>query len=182
MNDPKDINPYAPPREVDEFPKFAAGSVSSLRYRNTLRTFRTLMHVLGGFWIVMAIISLLATAFLATGIVDLSDSFGVMIVGIVLFSGMLWFGLGVAVCLKQLWAVYVGLVLSYLSAISNLVQMNMCPLVLIVPFIVVAHFAIMKAGELRRAGIPLTAKAGSLLGSERNPFAGIDMEGIEFED
>jgi hypothetical protein len=61
-----------------------------------------------------------------------------------------------------LWAVYVGLALSYLSALGNLVNLNLCGLAIVVVAIVQAHRVISFAGQLNRAGIPLTTRPEQL--------------------
>ena len=58
--------------------------------------------------------------------------------------------------------VYVGLGLSYLSVISNLFNFNLCGMIILVIVIIQAHRVISWAGQLRRAGIPLTARPGEL--------------------
>ena len=70
--------------------------------------------------------------------------------------------LGVFSCLKHMWAVYVGLGLSYLSVISNLFNFNLCGMIILVIVIIQAHRVISWAGQLKRAGIPLTARPGQL--------------------
>ena len=61
-------------------------------------------------------------------------------------------------CLKQIWAVYVGLVLSYISVIGNLININVCGLVILVVIIIQAHRVIGWSRELTARGIPLNTK------------------------
>ena len=179
FNDPsppaEEINPYASPREMDEPPSFSDGPLASLRYRGTLQSFRTIMHILGGLWIAFASLVALAALFLLPMQPD-PLFFVIMLIPIVL-----WGGLGTAVCFKQMWAVWTGLVLAYLTVVANLLQGNLCALILVVPAIILAHIAISKAGQLKRAGIPLNTLPRALKIADSNPFTNPNFDGIDFE-
>jgi hypothetical protein len=78
--------------------------------------------------------------------------------GVVVVTGICWLGLGVATCLKQMWAVYIGLGLSYLSVLGNLLRFNVCSLIIVAIVILQAHRVIGWARELQTLGIPLGTK------------------------
>jgi hypothetical protein len=54
-----------------------------------------------------------------------------------------------------MWAVYTGLVLSYISLVGNLLQLNLCALAIVIAIIVQAHRVIGFASTIRAAGLPL---------------------------
>jgi len=129
-----------------------------------LKKFRGEARGVGCFWIFIGTLVVIAGLGLMAGgaqNVGLPPGIGLLLMGL----GAVWLILGVFACLKQLWALYVGLVLSYLSLAGNvlsLVQGEAGPqtfigigLLLIV--IATAHRAIKRAGKLRAAGIPLSS-------------------------
>lgn len=126
--------------------------------KELVRKFRREMHGLGGFWIFIGALAFIAGIVIAAagaGAAGVEPALGV--VAVVLGAG--WIGIGVFTCLKHAWAVYVGLVLSYLSLLGNLINLNICPLVILIIVIVQAHRCIKWMGQMRDAGVPLTAKA-----------------------
>ena len=80
------------------------------------------------------------------------------LVGILVVMALFWGGVGLGACLKRMGAVYAGLVLSYLNIAGNLLSLNICALAITAAVIIQAHRVINMAGELRRKGIPLTAR------------------------
>ena len=130
----------------------------------TIKKFRREMHGLGGFWIFIGTIVL----FLGIGIMATGGGGNPALAGqgpilgaVFLILGLLWFGLGVCTCLKHMWAVWTGLVLSYLSVLGNLMNLpqSVCGLIFLAVAIVQAHKCIKRAKELNAAGVPLTTKA-----------------------
>lgn len=155
-------NPYQAP---------VAGLPSQLNSENTsaedqvnLTKFRQQIHALGGFWIFIGSIVLAAVAVLGFGYFKADDlernGFAISIVAIGIMSAMsiIWILIGVLSCLKQIWAVYVGLILSYISLLMQVIQMNICGVVILIIVIMQSHRVISLANRLRAAGIPLSAK------------------------
>ncbi len=134
--------------------------------RDLIRKFRREIHGLGGFWIFIGgivVIGGLAMSNVrpAPGI-DRDALAGVGMVMAVL--GGVWVTIGILTCMKHMWAVYVGLVLSYLSAVGNLVNLaqgqvpSLIGLIIVIVVIVQAHRTIGWASRMRSAGVPLTTK------------------------
>ena len=153
-------NPYQPPA-IDVGPP-TTGAAATPAAARLVKDFRTQIHALGGFWIFIGCLALALAAFLG-GTVDPEESPAVAM-GILGGLGLVWLSLGVLTCYKQLWAVYVGLVLSYLSLIGNLITLNfnICGLVLLIAAIAQAHRVIGWAKQMTQMGIPLTTKPQSL--------------------
>ena len=82
----------------------------------------------------------------------------------VIFStlGLVWLSLGISACLKQFWAVYIGLGLSYLAVVANLFNLNVCGLIILAVVILQAHRVLGFAKRLRGLGIPLTTRPEQL--------------------
>lgn len=164
MNDspkPADApNPYQPPAiDVGSLPTGAAATPAAYKL---VKDFRTQIHALGAFWIFIGGLALALVAF-AASLVDPGES-PALFMGILGGLGLVWLALGVLTCCKQIWAVYVGLVLSYLSLIGNLVTLNfnLCSLILLIAAIAQAHRVISWARQMTHMGIPLTTKPQSL--------------------
>lgn len=80
--------------------------------RARIKKFRDQIHALGAFWIITGGISAGLGIFLLTTW-EGSTVAGAQIVGVVVvLAAVAWVGLGIATCLKQIWAVNVGLGLS----------------------------------------------------------------------
>jgi hypothetical protein len=152
-------NPYQSPQI--EMPMFAPAPAANLRLHKTLKDFRSQILALGVAWIILAGLALAAGVLIGV-IGEQPDDATPIVMAVVGVVGLLWGGLGVCACLKQMWAVYTGLVLSYLSVAGNLLQMNLCPIVILVLIIVQAHRVIGFAKELQRAGVPLTTRPEDL--------------------
>lgn len=153
-------NPYQAPA-VDPRP-MPTGAASTAAAAALVKDFRTQIHALGAFWIFIGGLALALVAF-AASLVDPGES-PALFMAILGGLGLVWLTLGVLTCCKQLWAVYVGLVLSYLSLIGNLVTLNfnICSLILLIAAIAQAHRVIGWAGQMTRMGIPLTTKPQNL--------------------
>jgi hypothetical protein len=74
------------------------------------------------------------------------------------FWGLPLVVLGIAVFLRQMWAVRIGLVLTYIATASSLFSCNVCGLVLFLLLLMQGHRALAMAGQLTRAGIPLNTR------------------------
>ena len=159
-------NPYKSYDESGRLPAYeatAAGFDAKL-----IRKFRGEIHALGAFWMLIGLLTLGLGAAIGTGVFGpVSGGLGQVneqrdaapILAAVLFAiGALYLLVGLAACMKHLWAVYVGLVLSYLSLVGNLFSLNLCGIVILAIVILQGHRVVKWAGEMRRAGVPLTAK------------------------
>lgn len=153
---PPDFNPYASPA----YDPVKTPVVSTVDMVKLVKQYRQQMHSLGALWIIIGGLAVIL------GIVFVANDHGVaedeivhyVMVGIFLVMGSLWLGLGVLTCLKQMWAVYVGLVLSYLMVVNSLISFNLCGIVIIGAAIFQAHRVIGWAKELQRKGIPLSTR------------------------
>jgi hypothetical protein len=152
-------NPYQPPQM--ERPTFVPAAATNLRLIKVLKDFRTQIVALGAVWIIMALLAV-GIGVMAGSVLDQDESTAQILLIVLGVSGLIWGTLGVFTCLKQMWAVYVGLVLSYLSVIGNLLNFNLCALIIVVVVIIQAHRVIGFARELARAGIPLDTKPQDL--------------------
>jgi hypothetical protein len=125
-----------------------------------LKNFRSQIVALGAFWIFIGvmwcILGLVLTGLIATSVGPRVEG-GVLLGNVLVALGLAWVVLGIMACLKQIWTVYVGLGLSYLSLLGNLLNFNLCGLVILIVVIVQAHRVIGWAGKLTRVGIPLEA-------------------------
>ena len=181
MNESSEINPYASPTYGNESPVSATvNPLTSIALLGTLRSFRTMMHIVGGIWIAYAVVICVGVLWLVTnvGAPKSDDGFG-FVINLMVGVAVLWLTLGLFACFKHIWAVYVGLVLSYLSGLANLVQLNLCGLILVVPTIILAHIAIAKASQLRRAGIPYNSKPGSLAVAGKVPSDDLNFDFLD---
>jgi hypothetical protein len=157
------LNPYEPPREAAHAysPVYQAGNIEHFKL---LKQFRQQIHALGGFWIFIGSLATGLSIFLFALIGNAPEMRGenIVLVAIAGIAGIIWFSVGVAACFKQMWAVYVGLGLSYLSVLGNLINLNICGLVILAVVIVQAHRVLGFAKRLRFLGIPLTTRLEQL--------------------
>lgn len=144
-----------------DVPAFTPATSGNLRLMKVLRDFRTQIVALGVVWLLLAGLVLGASAMLG-GMLEGDDSTDQIFLIVMGVCGLIWGTLGIGACLKQMWAVYAGLVLSYLSAAGNLPSLNLCPIIILAVVIIQAHRVIGFARELQRAGIPLTARPQDL--------------------
>ena len=151
-------NPYKTPAQSYE-PSAAAQAyardVDTRETMETIKKFREQMHALGALWIIIGAIALGLSLYTMNEMPGDENAFGVVVVfG---FFGLLWFGLGIATCFKLIGAVYVGLVISYLSLLANILSLNICGTIVVIVVILQAHRVIKWAGEMRNSGIPLNS-------------------------
>ena len=82
-----------------------------------------------------------------------------LIFAIIPIFGLFFFTLGVFICVKQVWAVYVSLVITYMASFTCLLTLNVCPLILLIVVLLPNPIRIIRwANRLQAAGIELTAK------------------------
>lgn len=154
-NEPE-LNPFAGTVPQADL---ARGPVESEVDGKTIQEFRRQIHVLGGLWIFVGTAVFLAVAALWNSATEEERSAGwnPILLGTFSASGVLWLSLGAACFKKQMWAVYTGLTLSYLSLASNVWHSNVCGGAFILVVIVQAHRVIGAAGRMKEEGIPLDA-------------------------
>lgn len=149
-----DPNPYAPP-QTDPQPGWKPSEID-YRLQRTIRDFRSQMLALGVAWILLGVLAGGVGAYLLA-----NGPFGNLeqiLLAIVAVSALLWLTLGTFTCLKQMWAVYAGLVLSYISLVGNLLNLNVCAVIIVIAIIVQAHRVIGFASQIKAAGLPLDTK------------------------
>ncbi|WP_166820647.1 zinc ribbon domain-containing protein [Thalassoroseus pseudoceratinae] len=131
--------------------------VDSRATRTKLERFRKEIHGLGGFWIVIGSLGLLAAIVL--GNAPRNNQFDPDILVVLVPLTLFWIAVGVCMCLKQMWAVYTGLVMSYLSLIGNIfLSFNICAIAILVAAVVQGHRVIKWASELKALGVPINTK------------------------
>ena len=162
MSSSPPLNPYEPPSEAAQrySPSYQAGNIEHFKL---LKQFRQQIHALGGFWIFIGSMSaVICIVLLATDEDALGGMPPVVLMLITGVAAVIWFGIGISACLKQMWAVYVGLGLSYLSVLGNLINLNVCALVILAVVIIQAHRVIGFASRMRGLNIPLTIRPEQL--------------------
>jgi hypothetical protein len=103
--------------------------------RKLAKKFREQIHALGALWIIIGSVVVASAAFAvagnrsAAGVVGSDVLILLMIFGAI---GLTWFTLGVLTCLKQMPAVYVALILSYVSLLGQAISLNVCGAVILV--------------------------------------------------
>lgn len=163
-------NPYQAPASANPLPGESLTANNVLQVK-LLKDFRSQIHALGGFWIFIGLVaSGLGVFAAATMVGGNADPTNMSVASVVLVGmGVIWLALGICTLFKQMWAVYVGLVLSYISLVGNILRFNLCGLVILGFVIVQAHRVIGWARNLRQAGIPLTARPEQLQVNFRPP-------------
>ncbi len=161
---PPQFNPYASPSATPGIPPInVGGKVASSR--ELLRKFRQQILALGVLWIIFGVFALAVGIFFLVASdqpffgrarVDPNDA--KLTGGILLLFSAIWFATGIGSCVKQIWAVYVGLVLSYLGLVNAVFSLNICSGIITLLIIIQAHRVVKFAKQLRHLGIPLTAR------------------------
>jgi hypothetical protein len=128
-----------------------------------VKRFRREIHGLAGFWIFFGVLSGVVGIVLLTvdenifpGRID--PDLQTFVGGVTLLVGAIWFASGFASAYKQLWGVYVGLTVTYINLAGNLINTNVCGIIISIIVIIQAHRVLKISRELRNAGVPLTCK------------------------
>jgi hypothetical protein len=152
-------NPYqAPASDLDQP---AAVDASAVR-PGLIKMFRDQAVALGAVWVLLGGV-LAAGGGLVSWRAGRDVRLGVgldmptFVVGMAVL-GLTWLVLGVLTCLKQVGAVYVGLVLSYLALLTQVLTLNFCGSILLILVILQAHRVIRWGNQMRAAGIPMNAR------------------------
>ncbi len=136
-----------------------------------VKSFRKQVHALGGIWIFFGSLCMIF-AFVFPSIrpgnapMQQEEALGLAVIFGVLAA--FWLTAGICACLKHLWAIYFGLVITYLSALGNVLNMvqgqppNLCGIGISVAIIIQAHRTITWARKMKRAGIPLDTHPDTL--------------------
>jgi hypothetical protein len=149
-------NPYQSPAAPT--PTIQPSSEAHQRLLKVLKDFRSQIIALGALFIILGAIAAAAGVFILQ-----SGKEGPQIVGgFVVAIALAWFLLGACICAKQIWALYSALVLCYLSVIGNVVNFNLCSLIILAIVILQSHRVLGWAKQLRQAGIPLTTRPEEL--------------------
>lgn len=134
-----------------------------------IRRFRREIHGLAGVWIFFSIVSLLLGLVImkngeAIGVArglpqDAAEMIGLLILGL----AVVWGACGFGAAYKQIWAVYLGLILGYISIVGNLINLgqqgaNTCGIIIQAFVIIQSHRVLGFAAKLKRAGVELTTK------------------------
>lgn len=151
-----EFNPFEAPAEDSRVFENPKGSLTLL-----LTKFRQQMAALGAAWVFFG-----GSGMVASGVMlvrqnnmPMNDDVGLVVMMILLaIAGLVWFTVGIATCLKKMWAVYVGLGISYLSLLGSFASVNICGLVIVILVIIQAHRVIGYSKTLLAAGIPLNSK------------------------
>ena len=162
-HDESKLNPYAAP---ETSPELFSEPVRSTIDPVLVRNFRQQIHALGGLWIASGLLALAigvggfgATAGLwgEPGVDVSKDQFKILFATATVVGAIFLF-LGVAACMKNMWAVHIGLILAYLSLITEVISINVCSIVITILIIVQAHRVIGWSKLMNAAGVPLTTK------------------------
>src|SRR5436190_22608967 len=125
-------NPYQSPASVA--PTVGDPVDLDRQLGRTLGVFQTQMLGLGAFWIGCAIIAG-STGLGDSGWLDLDANdppkHAIMSIGLIM-AAILWLVSGVMTCFKQMWAVYVGMGLSCVFLLCNLIWLQLLPIALMV--------------------------------------------------
>jgi hypothetical protein len=156
-------NPYEAPTADLHQPVDLAGKEID---RTLVKKFRDQIIALGAVWLFLGFVAAAMAGVLmfgAPGNLNLGAGGAPgLLLAVLGVMGLVWLIVGVFTCMKQMWAVYTGLVLSYLSLIGQVFNLNICSLVILIVVILQAHRVIGFANQMRAAGIPLTTRPGSL--------------------
>jgi hypothetical protein len=147
---PPDDNPYRSPEHAAEYAaKYQWNSEIDL---SIVQRYRNQMHTLGAVWLGSGVLlALVCGLFLVTGFRRLSY----LEIGVAIFYGLPLILLGAAVFAKQMWAVWIGLILTYIATLTSVFSCNAYATVLFLILVVQGHRALAMAGQLTSAGIPL---------------------------
>jgi hypothetical protein len=153
--DQPNSNPYAAPslpaQKASEF------SAHSPELSKVIKDFRAQSLALGVAWIIIGCLNAGVSALILSDQFLPNNALGIVVPMIAALAGT-WVIAGIATLAKQLWGIYLGLVISYLGALGSLANLSICGLVILVLIIVQSHRVINFAKEIRAAGLPLNAR------------------------
>jgi hypothetical protein len=157
-NETPDLNPYASPAIPDGLVQQPV--VSSYERLKDVKRFRSEIHALGGVWIAIGLfpIGMALLVILETAVQSELTFESLLATGTFLVIGTPFVVIGIFTCRKQMWAVYVGLVMCYLVAGLSLPFCNLFVALVSLAGVFGGHRIISWAQELRRKGIPLTTR------------------------
>jgi hypothetical protein len=158
MSEPVNPNPYASPSGPASQPFADIPGGIDYRLQQTIRNFRSQSLALGVAWIVLALLAIGLIAFAVGTTASRGQSPLLIATAVVAGFGIIWITVGTFTCLKHLWAIYTGLVLSYISLVGNLLSFNLCAILILLAIIVQAHRVLGFAKQIQAAGLPLNAK------------------------
>lgn len=160
---PPSFNPYASPAVPAGVPPVLAGG-QVVANRELLKRFRQQILALGVLWIIFGVLTLVIGCLLLASNQQLFARAGIspddamLTGGVLLLISVVWLITGIGSCVKQIWAVYVGLVLSYLGLVNSVLSLNICSGIIALLIIIQAHRVLKFAKQLRQLGIPLTTR------------------------
>jgi hypothetical protein len=159
------FDPYAAPEPSSIYHQ---DDSSGLTYdqQKLLKDFRSQSLALGVLWLILA-------AIIGGGAVALlliswdtneprgTEALPAILMAVSVLLGTAYALAGAGTLMKKPWGLYVGLTLSYLGLVVNLIRVNVCGLVIVVVILIQAHRVLKFMSLLRQAGIPLTSKPNS---------------------
>jgi hypothetical protein len=150
-----EFNPFEAPAEDSRVFENPSGEMTLV-----LTKFRQQIVALGGLWIFSGVLGFTigCVMFARNGHIGNPDVEVYAVATVTALLALVLMTVGVFACIKKIWAVYVGLGLSYLSLLTNVLGMNVCGLAIIIVVVIQAHRVIGYSKTLLAAGIPLNSK------------------------
>lgn len=149
------LNPYqAPPVLI---PQMDAKKATD---QLLLKKFRSQIQALGILWILFGVLCAAVTiAIFFVSDMQLQEPIARIIFAAILgFLTFIWLISGILSCYKIMPGVWIGLAASYLSLAGNVINFNLCGLVIMLVAIIQGHRVISWASKLSAEGIPLNQK------------------------
>lgn len=159
----KPVNPYAAPQFAEGMSGAVGGRTAA--QIKLIKDFRSQSLALGVAWCIFAglcVIGLVAFAALSgmtAGDERLQAVPMGLLMGILAVCGVIWLVCGVFTLMRQIWAVWLGSIVCGLSVAGNLINLNICGLVIAGLLLWQGIRVIGFANEMSRLGIPLDEKA-----------------------
>jgi hypothetical protein len=148
---PEDVNPYQAPLA---YPGVADAVRAEAIDPSVVEKFRDEIVALGAFWIIVSFF----IGFLSYYVFDINGNRNGFASALLAAMSLLWLALGIFTCMKRMWAVYIGLGISYLNLIGMLLNLSLCGILMFFAVIVQAHRVIKWARQIQAAGLPLDVK------------------------
>lgn len=133
------------------------------RERRVINKFRAQIHALGLAWVIFGVLVTAAGVFVLLSANEGTPRLDQVktspyLAYLICCVGASWIAIGVLTCLKQMWSVYVGLVLTCAMLCSNLIELRVVWVMIEAAIIVQAHRILGYAKKLSAAGIALTTQ------------------------